>query len=333
MRTLVTGANGFLGRYIAEQLLARGDMVRALVRREDAELHAAGAEIFLGDVTDAARVQEACQGMDAVFHVAARAGLAGPWKMYYEPNVVGTQHIVAACQRAGVAKLIFTSSPSVTFAGVDQEHVDESAPYPTRWLAHYPHSKALAEQCVLAANEAEGSRLLTCALRPHLIWGPRDQHLIPKLIARAKSGRLRRVGAGQNLVDVIYVENAAQAHLQACDALKPGSPVCGQAYFLSQGEPVNCWGWINELLALAGLPPVTRSLSLPAAWRIGAVCETAWKLLGWTSDPPMTRFLAAQLATHHYFDISKARNHFGYQPQVSLQEGMERLAAACQWRL
>jgi nucleoside-diphosphate-sugar epimerase len=325
MHALVTGANGFLGRYVCEQLLARGDRVRALVRREDAELRAAGAEIFQGDVTDAARVQAACQGIDAVFHVAARAGLAGPWRMYYEPNVVGTQNIIAACQRAGVPKLIFTSSPSVTFAGVDQEHVDESAPYPTRWLAHYPHSKALAEQQVLAANDADGSPLLTCSLRPHLIWGPRDQHLIPKLIARAKSGRLRRVGAGQNLIDIIYVENAARAHLQACDALAPGSPVCGQAYFLSQGEPVNCWDWINELLDMAGLPPVTRSLSLATAWRIGAVCETAWKLLGRTSDPPMTRFLAAQLATHHYFDIAKARSHFGYEPKISLLEGMQRL--------
>jgi nucleoside-diphosphate-sugar epimerase len=341
MRALVTGANGFLGRYIAEQLLARGDRVRALVRRDDAALRHGGAEIFLGDITNAARVNAACQNIDAVFHVAARAGLAGPWRLYYEPNVRGTQNVIAACRGAGVQKLIFTSSPSVTFAGVDQEHVDEAAPYADRWLAHYPHSKALAEQQVLAANRESasvssanaGGALLTCSLRPHLIWGPRDQHLVPKLIARAKLGRLRRIGDGQNLVDVIYVENAARAHLQACDALEPGSPVCGQAYFLSQGEPVNCWGWINQILALADLPPVNRSLSYATASRIGAVCETAWKLLGKSSDPPMTRFLAAQLATHHYFDISKARCDFNYEPLVSLQEGMQRLAAACQWPL
>ena len=324
MHALVTGANGFLGRYLVEQLVARGDRVTAFIRRPDAQLQALGVTTALGDLTDASAIRTACQGVDTVFHVAARAGLGGPWKSYFEPNVLGTRNVLAACQASGVQKLIFTSSPSVTFDGTDQRGVDERAPYPTRWLAHYPHSKAIAEQEVLAANQPN---LLTCALRPHLIWGPRDSHLIPKLIDRARSGRLRRVGSGDNLIDTIFVENAAAAHLQACDALQPNSPVAGQAYFLSQGEPVNCWQWINELLALAQLPPVTKSISLRAAWAIGSVCETAWKLAGRASDPPMTRFLAAQLATHHYFDISKARRDFGYSPLISHAAGMQRLAA------
>jgi nucleoside-diphosphate-sugar epimerase len=329
MRALVTGAAGFLGRYVVEKLIARGDSVTALVRRPDEHLQSLGATLAFGDLTVSAAVMAACEGVDAVFHVAARAGLAGPWKQYFEPNYRGTVNVLSGCHLHGVRKLVFTSSPSVTFSGIDQKNVDESAPYPEHWLAWYPQTKAMAEQRVLASNGQDG--LFTCALRPHLIWGPRDSHLIPKLIDRARSGRLRRVGDGTNLVDMIYVENAADAHLQACDALEPGSPVAGQAYFLSNGEPVNCWGWINELLALAGQPPVTRSISFRAAYAIGAACEAAWKVTGRTSDPPMTRFLAAQLATHHYFDISKARRDFGYVPRISKEEGMRALAAACRW--
>ncbi|MCH7753021.1 MAG: NAD-dependent epimerase/dehydratase family protein, partial [Planctomycetes bacterium] len=221
-----------------------------------------------------------------------------------------------------------TSSPSAVFAGEDQCGIDESAPYAAPWLekhgGHYSRSKALAEQQVLLANES--GRLTTCALRPHLIWGPRDQHLIPRLIARARSGRLRRVGDGTNRVDIVYVENAATAHLQAADALaRENSSVAGRAYFLSQGEPVNCWQWIDEILQLAGLPPVRKAISLKAAWRIGAACEAVYGLLQTEREPPMTRFLAAQLATSHWFDISAAKRDFGYQPQISTAEGMRRL--------
>jgi nucleoside-diphosphate-sugar epimerase len=329
MHALVTGAAGFLGRYIVEQLVARGDQVTGFVRRPDAHLESLGVRLVYGDLSDILAVMAACRDVDTVFHVGARAGLAGPWKQYADPNIKGTTHVVVGCMHHGVRKLIFTSSPSVTFAGVDQVNANESAPYPDRFLAHYPETKAIAEKLVLEAN---GADLLTCALRPHLIWGPRDSHLVPKLIDRAKSGRLRRVGSGTNLVDMIYVENAAEAHLQACDALAPGSPVAGQAYFLSNGEPVNCWGWIDELLALAGLPPVKRSISFRSAWAIGHACELAWAMARKTSDPPMTRFLAAQLATHHYFDISKARRDFGYSPRIVKEEGMRRLAVSCGWQ-
>jgi nucleoside-diphosphate-sugar epimerase len=200
-------------------------------------------------------------------------------------------------------------------------------PYPARWLCHYPHTKALAEQHVLEANGTNG--LMTCSLRPHLIWGERDRHLIPRLLERARSGKLRRVGDGTNLIDMIYVENAARAHLQAADALEPGSPVCGRAYFISQGEPVNCWDWINRILELAGLPPIVKSISFRAAWRIGGAMEAAYRLLRLKSEPRMTRFLAAQLAKDHYFDIRRAIDDFGYCAQVSTEEGMQRLAA-CQ---
>jgi 2-alkyl-3-oxoalkanoate reductase len=324
MHALVTGAGGFLGRYIVEQLLARGDRIRTFARHRYPELDALGAESIQGDIQDTAAIEHACEGIDVVFHVAAVAGIWGPWRHYHGINTLGTANVIAACRKCRVGRLVYTSSPSVTFAGRDQCGVDESAPYPTRWLAHYPHSKALAEQLVLAANTSE---LVTCALRPHLVWGPRDQHLVPRLIERARSGQLRQVGDGTNRIDAVYVENAAAAHLLAADALRPDSPVAGRSYFITNGEPVNCWQWINEILALAALPPVERKISRPAAYTAGAVLEGLWTVLGRTDEPRMTRFLAAQLGTSHYFNISAARRDLGYEPRISMVEGMQRLAA------
>jgi 2-alkyl-3-oxoalkanoate reductase len=325
MHALVTGAGGFLGQYITRQLVARGDKVRALSRGKYPFLTDLGVESVQGDIQDAAAVEGACRGVEAVFHVAAIAGIWGKWQTYYGINVLGTRNVIAACRKNGIPRLIYTSSPSVTFAAEDQCGIDELAPYPKRWLAHYPHTKALAEQEVLAAND---STLLTCALRPHLIWGPGDQHLIPRLLARARAGQLRRVGAGKNLIDAVYVENAAAAHLLAADKLHAGSSVCGKAYFLTNGEPVNCWDWINEILSLAGVPRVTKSISYRAAYAAGAMLEGIWTLTGRTDEPRLTRFLAAQLATSHYFNITAARRDLGYEPAISMAAGMQRLKFA-----
>ena len=324
VKALVTGGGGFLGRKIVEQLLERGWSVRVLCRSHPASLEALPVEIILGDICDRQSVAAACDGVEVVFHVAGVAGLGGSWQRYYRTNTLGTRNVLEACQRQRVGRLVYTSSPSVTFDGTDQCGVDESAPYPKRWLAHYPRSKALAEQMVLAANGHNG--LLTCALRPHLIWGPGDRQLIPRLLQRARSGRLRRVGDGRNLIDTVYVDNAARAHLLAADAISPGSPAAGSAYFISQGQPVNCWQWIDQILALAGLPPVRRGVTLKMAWRIGLVFELLYAVLRIDSDPPMTRFLAAQLGTSHYYDISRARRELGYQPEISTAEGMQLLA-------
>ncbi len=325
MKALVTGAGGFLGQYIVEQLVARGDQVRCVSRGKYAELEALGSEIIQGDLLDPRIALDACDGIDVVFHAAGVAGIWGPWEHYFTINTLATQNVVAGCRQHRVPKLVYTSSPSVTFDGGDQSGIDESAPYPQRWLCHYSHSKALAEQHVLEADGRDG--LSTCALRPHLIWGPRDRHLIPRLLQRARRGQLRRVGDGNNLIDMIYVENAAVAHLEAADALEPGAPVCGRAYFLSQGEPVNCWHWIDEILRLASLPPIRKSISFSAAWRIGAVMEAVYGILHLKGEPRMTRFLAAQLAKDHYFNISRAKLDFGYSPRISTAEGMDHLAA------
>jgi len=323
---LVTGANGFLGGALARMLTERGYKVRALVRKRGESPPADGCEVFTGDLRNLDSIIPAARGADVIFHVAAVSGIWGTWKHFHSSNTVATRNVLDAALQAKVPKLVYTSSPSVTFDGGHQINVDETAPYPKRWLCHYPHSKALAEQAVLQANDP--SVIMTCALRPHLIWGPRDRHLIPRLIDRARSGQLIRVGDGTNLVDNIYVDNAAFAHIQAAEAMRPGSPVCGSAYFISQGDPVNCWGWINDILKMARLPRVKRSISFFWAWRLGHALEIYHDIFNIEREPRMTRFLAAQLAKSHYFDITRARRDFGYYPLVSLDEGMKRLEAS-----
>lgn len=324
MRALVTGGGGFLGLYITEQLAARGDKVRVLCRGQYPRLEELEVETIRGDVRDADTVRRACQGMDAVFHTAAVPGIWGPWEHYHGINTVGTQNVLDACLAENVRKLIYTSSPSVIYDGLDHLGIDESHPYPAAYLCHYPHSKALAERAVLAANGTNG--LTTAALRPHLIWGPRDNHLIPRLIDRARSGRLRRVGAGNNLISMSYVENAAAAHLQAADRLEPGSAVAGQAYFINEPDPVNLWNWVDEILAATGEPPLRKRISAGLAYGIGAACEAVYSTLRLKSEPPMTRFLALQLGGSHYYSVGKAQRDFDYHSIVSVNEGMRRMA-------
>ena len=222
-----------------------------------------------------------------------------------------------------MARLIYTSSPSVVFDGADHVDADESLPYPTSWLCHYPHSKALAEQAVLAANKEDSLR--TISLRPHLIWGPRDNHLIPRLIRKARSGRLRRVGDGTNVVSVAYVENAAAAHLQAEMSLRNSPRAGGKAYFINERESVNLWGWINLILAKTNLPPVEKTISRSTALRLGGALEGLWNLFRIGGEPPMTRFIAAQLAGSHSYSIAAAERDFGYRPLCSMEEGLRRL--------
>lgn len=327
MNALVTGGGGFLGLAIVRALRVRGDAVRSVSRQEHPALRELGAEHVRGDVADAAAVSAAADGCDIVFHVAAKAGLAGPYAGYHRANVVGTENVLAACRAHGIRRLVHTSSPSVVFNGRDMEGVDESVPYPTHFEAHYPHTKALAEQLVLKANSPT---LATVALRPHLIWGPGDNHLLPRLVARAKSGQLRRIGSQRNLVDTVFIDNAADAHLLAADALVPGAPCAGKAYFISNGEPVPLWDMVNWMLGAAGLPPVTRTVPVPVALALAWVFETANRLTGSTKEPRLTKFMAREMSTAHWFNISAAKRDFGYVPCVTTQEGLRRLAVYLQ---
>jgi len=322
MNALVTGGGGFLGSAIVRMLHERGDEVSVLGRGTYPHIVPHIQRMFGADIRLAPAVQRACEGMDVVFHVASLAGIWGKRSDFWSINVDGTRNVIDACLANRVRRLVYTSSPSVVFGRDDLCGVDESTPYPSRYLAAYPETKAAAEQMILAANSAS---LATVALRPHLIFGPGDPHLIPRVTARARAGRLRQVGDGRNLVDVTYIDNAARAHVQAADALGPGSRCAGKAYFISQGKPVELWPWLNDLLKGVGAPVVTRSVSLDNAYRVGAAFELMYRILGLTREPPMTRFLASQLAKSHYFNISAARRDFGYNPAVSTGEGVKRL--------
>ena len=322
MKALVTGGGGFLGKAVVRLLVGEGWEVRSFSRGAYPELDRLGVEQVRGDLADGEKVAEAVRGCDAVFHVAAKAGVWGDFEEYFRANVTGTANVVAACRRHGVGRLVHTSSPSVVFGGGDIEGGDESLPYPVHFEAHYPRTKAEAERLVLGANSPE---LATVALRPHLIWGPEDNHLVPRIVVRGKAGRLRRVGTRPCRVDSVYVDNAARAHLLAAERLLPGAPPAGKAYFITNGEPLPLWELVNRILACAGVPPVTKTISPQAAYAAGWLLEKLYGALHLSSEPPMTRFLARELATAHWFDISAARRDLGYEPLVSVEEGLVRL--------
>lgn len=320
---LITGGGGFLGRAIVERCLARGYTVRVFGRSPlPAEL-AARVEFYSGNLANAVAVAAAIKGCAYVFHVAAKAGVWGPWDDYVQANIVGTENVIQACQAHGVKALVYTSTPSVVFNGEAFQGANESLPYGEHFLCAYAETKATAERRAL---EAASDQLKVCALRPHLIWGPGDHHLFPRVLASARAGKLRIVGDGTNRVDVTHVDTAADAHLSALDALLAGR-ANGQAYLLSQGEPVNLWDFINRLLKGAGVPPVTKKISLRRAYAMGTVLEILWTVFRLKGEPPMTRFVAVELAKDHWFDVSAAQRDLGLKPAVDTWTELDRLAA------
>ncbi|EMI43917.1 NAD-dependent epimerase/dehydratase family protein [Rhodopirellula sp. SWK7] len=325
MRILVTGCSGFLGSEIVRQLIDRGDEVVGLSRRETPDLVRRGMQHHRGDLSDKAYVERTIRDVDAVIHTAAVAGVWGPWKHFYVNNVVATRNVLAACKSSGATQCIYTSSPSVTFAGGHQSGIDESVGYPEKWLCYYPQTKAIAEREVIAADTPGGLR--TVSLRPHLIWGDDDPHLLPRLLDRARSGRLRIIGDGQNRIDTVHVTNAAAAHVSATTALSDNpDSAAGRSYFIAQDEPVLCWEWISRLCQKFDAPPPTRHISYRSAYAIGATCEAVYTALRRREEPPMTRFVAAQLAKDHYFDITAAKERLGYRPTVSMEDGLAALS-------
>jgi len=324
MRVLVTGGGGFLGGAICRQLLARGDEVVAYQRSVAPELEELGAEVIQGSVTDLEGLNSATEAADAIIHTAAKAGQWGPYDDYYRPNVTGTENVIAACQNNHIRKLVFTSSPSVTHSDGDVEGADESLPYAEHYNAPYPATKALAEQLVMAANCPE---LQTVSLRPHLIWGPGDNHLLPSLLARANGRKLKLPGPDK-LIDTVYIDNAAHAHLLALDSLQTSPQIVGgKTYFISNDEPMSQRQIIGGLLKAAGkdtqIQPVSPGLTIAA----GTVLEITWKFLKLKSEPPITRWAAEHLSTAHWYDISAAKRDLGYKANVSISEGMKILTA------
>ena len=328
--TLVTGGTGFLGRHLVARLLAAGRPVTVLARRADPALVARGVRFITASLDDAPAVAAACAGHATVFHTAAKVGVWGRYADFFRTNVLGTRALLAGCRAHGVARLVYTSTPSVVYNGQALANADESLPLTTSCPSPYPLTKAIAEREVLAANSAAPSGLRTIALRPHLIWGVGDPHLVPRVLARARAGRLRIIGDGTNRVDLVHVANAVDAHLAAEQTLSSSQPstACGRPYFITNGEPVLLWEWINQLLTALGEPPVTRRLSLSTASALGAVCETLWRVLPVTTEPPMTRFIAAELAKDHWFNLAAARRDLGYEPRVSMAAGTAGLIAS-----
>lgn len=326
MKAFVTGGGGFLGGVIVRALLARGDEVVSYSRGAYPELERLGARCVRGDLADVEGLRRAMSGVDTVFHVAAKAGVWGPRAEYIRTNVDGTHHVIVAARSNGAARLVFTSSPSVCFDGRDHVMASNDLPYAQHFLAHYPRSKAAAEELVLAANGAGG--LATCALRPHLIFGPDDPHLLPRVLARARARSLSIVGAGDNEVSLTYVDNAAQAHLRAADSLCTGAPHAGRAYFISQAEPVRLWDWIAALCTELGLARPTRRIPLTAAWTLGASMEAVWRTFDLAGEPPMTRFVAQQLARSHSYDMRPAERDFGWRESIDMARATELTLAA-----
>lgn len=327
MKILVTGGGGFLGQALCRGLVERGHKVISFNRGHYPVLADLGVGQVQGDLADAHALTHAADGVEAIFHNAAKAGAWGSYESYYSANVIGTQNVLDACRTHGIGKLVYTSTPSVTHRAthpVEGGTADE-VPYGEDFQAPYAETKAIAEKAVLAAN---GPALATIALRPRLIWGPGDQQILPRLIERANAGRLRIVGDGSNLVDTTYIDNAAQAHFDAFEHLAVGAACAGHAYFISNGEPKPMGELLNALLDAAGAPRVEKHLSFKAAYRIGAVCETLWKILPLKGEPPMTRFLAEQLSTAHWYDMAPATRDFGYRPRVSFDEGLTRMKRA-----
>ena len=321
MRILVTGGGGFLGTSLCRQLTARGHEVTAFQRGTAQHLAAQGLRVIRGDVTDLPGLLEAAKTCEAIVHTAGKAGVWGDAADYRRINVDGTANVISACRKLSIAYLVHTSSPSVVHAGGDIEGADESLPIADHFTAPYPASKALAEKSVLAANTND---LQTVALRPHLIWGPGDPHILPRLVSKVKRGQLALPGPDK-IIDTIFVENAAQAHVMALEELLAQAKCAGKAYFVTNNEPLPQGEIIKRLLAALGIHVKIRVVPSGLAMAAGALCEYGWRFLPLAGEPPLTRFAVEQMGTAHWFNTKAAERDFGYLPAVSIEEGLEEL--------
>ncbi len=327
MKILVTGGAGFLGRHIVDKLLEAGyNNITILSRGHYPKLEECGLKVISTDLANKDRLITACDGIDTIFHVASKTGICGRFNSYYQTNVTGTLNLLQAAGLRGVKNFIYTSTPSVVYGNHEIINGNEDLPYPLRYLTYYAATKAEAELTVLSYNGRAG--LKTCSLRPHLIFGPGDTNLTPRIINKGRAGKLRIVGDGKNLVSVSYVENTADAHICAMHKLQENSKsVCGKSFFINETDPVNCWEFINRLLASCNIPAVTGQLTFSNAYKLGFILEKVGNCLAPNWEPPMTRFLALQLATSHYFDNTRAREDLAWSPKIPPEEALQRTAA------
>ena len=320
MRVLVSGAGSLLARRTAEALLTRGDDVVCMQRN----LADIDVRQVLGDVRDVERVTLAAAGCDAIIHAAAKVGVVGRWEEYRGINVDGTANIIQAAVTHGIARVVHVSTPSVAHVG-DAIVGGGADPATTgRRGARYPESKAIAEQLALGASSAD---LGVVAIRPHLVWGPGDTQLVGRIVERARAGRLALVGGGAALIDTTYIDGAADALVAALDAVHPSARCSGRAYVVANGEPRPIRELVLGICAAAGLEVTPREVPRSIATVAGSLVESVWKLRRTQTEPPLTRFLAEQLGTAHWFDPRPVREDIGWVPRVSIDEGLRRLAA------
>jgi nucleoside-diphosphate-sugar epimerase len=321
-KAVVTGGGGFIGSAIVRALVARGDQVTVVGRSRYPELSALGVTCLQGDIADHSFLNRSFKGADLVFHVAAKAGIWGPWQEYVHTNIIGTASCVNSCKQNNVPVLVYTSTPSVVFDRHDLCGVDEATPYTRKTLCHYATSKIIAEKGVVQAND---SKLRTVSIRPHLVWGPGDPHLIPRILERGRRNQLKIIGNGRNRVDIAYIDNVVHAHLLAADNLLGKGSAAGRVFFIGQQQPVVLWNWINDLLIEKGVDPVCRRIPFFSAYLLGGILEAVYSTLKLVEEPGMTRFVALQLARSHWFSHQAAWTILGYEPIISTEKGMERL--------
>lgn len=319
MIVVVTGASGFLGRSVAAAAVAAGHDVRTLQRRP---ARVPGAHDVLGSICDNALVERAVAGAGAVVHLAAKVSLTGSRREFHEVNVGGTRTLLDAAARAGLHRFVQVSSPSVAHTGTSLTGVGAESADPARARGHYARSKAEAE---LLALGRDSDTLSVVAVRPHIVWGPGDTQLIDRVVDRARRGRLPLLNHGTALIDTTYIDNAASGILAALDR---ADAVHGRAYVITNGEPRPVADLLAGICRAAGVPPPSWSVPAGLARGIGGIVEGVWRLHPGPDEPPMTRFLAEQLSTAHWFDQRPTRRDLRWRPSVSIAEGLDRLAAS-----
>ena len=323
MKVLVTGASGMLGGAVADALADRGDTVTLLQRRPSGR----GYPEVLADVADPGAVRAAVAGQDAVVHLAAKVDITGRRRDYVRTNVTGTATVLEACRAAGVPRVVHVSSPSVAHTGTALVGAGAGAADPVRARGHYARSKAAAERLALAAAAAPGAPAVV-AVRPHLVWGPGDSQLVGRIVERARAGRLFTIGSGAALIDTTYVGNAADALLAAVDRCER---LNGETFVVCNGEPRPVAELLASICRAAGVSPPRLSLPPVVARVAGSLVDAAWAALPGLrriGEPPVTRFLAEQLSTAHWFDQRRTRQALGWTPRVGLDAALAALAAS-----